>query len=88
VRRRAGLRRLSLEWIRIHNKVKFRDCKGLAKVGDFSDHCLQLRPTEKESPPLGPKVPWRFHVQVVEAEAILERNVARSATNRKHRQPR
>jgi CRP-like cAMP-binding protein len=50
------LRRLGLvDWD--SQQVKIRDWKALAKLGDFSDHYLQLRPAAKDSPPLGSKVP-------------------------------
>jgi hypothetical protein len=52
------LRRLGLvDWDSQH--VKIRDWKALAKLGDFSDHYLQLRPAAKDNPLLGSKVPER-----------------------------
>jgi CRP-like cAMP-binding protein len=50
------LRRLGLvDWDA--RQVKIRDWSRLAKLGDFSDHYLQLRSAAKDGPPLEMKVP-------------------------------
>jgi CRP-like cAMP-binding protein len=49
------LRRLGLvDWD--SKQVKIRDWQALAKLGDFSDHYLKLRPGLRDSAPLGPKL--------------------------------